>query len=137
MHKNFPVLISFIRLLRSEKSQGKKKIFRGQGKVREFCFLTQCIKLGNRPLKLKLNLCERFQPDRVFRFKNRTSIYFDTAKYLLNVQLILVHVERRKIQISPPPGEQDRSNAPPQGQHRQSNPQPTPCPALLFAIYFS
>ena len=33
-----------------------------------------------------------------------------------------LHVERRKIQISPPLGEQDQSNALPQGQQRQSNP---------------
>ena len=37
------------------------------------------------------------------------------------------HVGRRKIQISPPPGEQDWSNALPQGQQRQCNPHPTPC----------
>ena len=33
----------------------------------------------------------------------------------LIILLILVHVKERKIQISPPPGEQDHSNAPPQG----------------------
>ena len=33
-----------------------------------------------------------------------------------------LHVGRRKIQISPPLGEQDQSNALPQGQQRQSNP---------------
>ena len=49
-----------------------------------------------------------------------------------------MHIEQRKIQISPPPGEQDHSNAPPQVQHTiKSHPLPTPCPALLFAIYFS
>ena len=37
-----------------------------------------------------------------------------------------LHVGRRKIQISPPPGEQDQSNALPQGQQRQSNPPPMP-----------
>ena len=37
------------------------------------------------------------------------------------------HVRRRKIQISPPLGEQDWSNALPQGQQRQSNPHPMPC----------
>ena len=37
------------------------------------------------------------------------------------------HVGRRKIQIFPPPGEQDQSNALPQGQQRQSNPHPIPC----------
>ena len=36
------------------------------------------------------------------------------------------HVGRRKIQIFPPPGEQDQSNALPQGQQRQSNPHPMP-----------
>ena len=35
-----------------------------------------------------------------------------------------LHVGRRKIKISPPPGEQDQSNALPQGQQRQSNPPP-------------
>ena len=40
---------------------------------------------------------------------------------------IYLHVERRKIQISPPLGEQDQSNALPQGQQRQSNPHPMPC----------
>ena len=39
-----------------------------------------------------------------------------------------LHVGRRKIQISPPLGEQDQSNALPQGQQRQSNPHPMPCP---------
>ena len=38
-----------------------------------------------------------------------------------------IHVGRRKIQISPRPGEQDQSNALPQGQTRQSNPHPMPC----------
>jgi len=39
-----------------------------------------------------------------------------------------LHVGRRKIQISPPLGEQDQSNALPQGQQKQSNPHPMPCP---------
>ena len=39
-----------------------------------------------------------------------------------------LHVGRRKIQISPPPGEQDQLNALPQGQQRQSNPHPMLCP---------
>ena len=61
--------------------QGKMKIFQGQGKVREPCFLAQCIKVGNGPLKTKLNLSEHFQPGRVFRFENRASVYFYTAIY--------------------------------------------------------
>ena len=45
-----------------------------------------------------------------------------------------LHVGRRKIQISPPLGEQDQSNALPQGQQRQSNPHPMPClpPCRLY-----
>ena len=39
-----------------------------------------------------------------------------------------LHLGRRKIQISPSLGEQDQSNALPQGQQRQSNPHPMPCP---------
>ena len=35
-----------------------------------------------------------------------------------------LHVWRRKIQISPPLGEQDQSNALPKGQQRQTNPHP-------------
>ena len=42
-----------------------------------------------------------------------------TVKYL--------HVLRRKIQTSPPLGEQDQSSALTQGQQRQSNPHPMPC----------
>ena len=38
------------------------------------------------------------------------------------------HVGRRKIQISPPPVEQDWSNVLSQGQQRQSNPHAMPCP---------
>ena len=45
-----------------------------------------------------------------------------------------LHVGRRKIQISPPLGEQDQSNALPQGQQRQSNPHPMPCPPCRLYI---
>ena len=38
-----------------------------------------------------------------------------------------LHVGRRKIQISPPLGQQAQSDALPQGQQRQSNPLPMPC----------
>ena len=45
-----------------------------------------------------------------------------------------LHIGRRKIQIYPPPGEQDQSNALPQGQQRQWNPHPMPFspPRLLY-----
>ena len=45
-----------------------------------------------------------------------------------------LHVGRRKIQISPPPGERDKSNALPQGQQRQSNPHPHPCPPACYTL---
>ena len=54
-----------------------------------------------------------------------------------------LHVGRRKIQISPPLGEQDQSNALSQGQQRQSNPHPMPLPPrpagiiLIGALKFS
>ena len=48
-----------------------------------------------------------------------------------------VHWTKKDSNI-PSPEEQDHSNAPPQVQHKiKSPPLPTPCPALLFAIYFS
>ena len=80
MHKNFPVLISFIRVVGCY-GRGKTKNFQGQGKVGEFCFPAQCIRVSNRPLKAKLNLSECFQPDGVFHFENRASAYFDAAIY--------------------------------------------------------
>ena len=43
-----------------------------------------------------------------------------------------LHVGQRKIQISPPPGEQDKSNRLPHGQQRQSNPHPMPTPRRLY-----
>ena len=46
-----------------------------------------------------------------------------------------LHVGRRKIQISPPPGEQDQLNALTQGQQRQSNPHPMPCPPPPRRLY--
>ena len=75
MHKNFLALISFIRVAMVREKSGKNKNFSRSGKsqgifqkVRELCFLAQCIKVGNAPLKAKLNLSERFQPDGVFHF---------------------------------------------------------------------
>ena len=46
-----------------------------------------------------------------------------------------LHDGRRKIQISPPPGEQDQLNALPQGQQRQSNPHPMPSPPPPRRLY--
>ena len=81
MHQNFPELISFIRVATVREKSGKNENFSRSGKVREFCFLTQCIKVVNGPLKAKLNLSESFQPDGVFGFENTAYVYFDTAIY--------------------------------------------------------
>ena len=45
------------------------------------------------------------------------------------------HVRRRKIQISPPLGEPDWSNALPQGQQIQSNPNPMPSLSPTRQLY--
>ena len=47
-----------------------------------------------------------------------------------------MHIEQIKIQISPPPGEQDHSNAPPQVQHNQIPSPPHPMPCLTFCHLF-
>ena len=73
MHQNFLELINFIRVATVREKSGKNKNFSRSGKsqgifykVRELCFLAQCIKVGSGPLKAKLILSERFQPDGVF-----------------------------------------------------------------------
>ena len=88
MHQNFLELINFIRVATVREKSGENKNFSRSGKsqgifykVRELCFLAQCIKVGSGPLKAKLNLSECFQPDGVFCFENRASVYFDTAVY--------------------------------------------------------
>ena len=62
-------------------------------------------------------MCEAWKQETYVRSQSFSSE--SAVKYL--------HVGRRKIQISPPLGEQDQSNALPQGQQRQSNPHPMPC----------
>ena len=46
-----------------------------------------------------------------------------------------LHIEQRKFQISPPPGEQDHSNAPPQVQHTIKSPA-HPITCLTFCHFF-
>ena len=45
--------------------------------------------------------------------------YVRSQSFSSELAVKYLHVGRRKIQISPPPGEQDQSNALPQGQQRQ------------------
>ena len=54
-----------------------------------------------------------------------------SVSFLSESAVKYLDVGRRKIQISPPLGEQDPSNALPQGQQRQTNPHPMPCPRRL------
>ena len=59
----------------------------------------------------------------------KREIYVRSQSFSSESAVKYLHVGRRKIQISPPPGEQDQSNALTQGQQRQSNPHPMPCPS--------
>ena len=61
-------------------------------------------------------------------WKGETYVQSQSQSFLSESAVKYLHVGRRKIQIPPPPGEQDQSNALPQGQQRQSNPHPMPCP---------
>ena len=62
------------------------------------------------------------------------NIYSVSVSFVRVGSQIHPHVGQRKIQMSPPPGEQDWSNALPQGQQRQSNPHPMPPPAGFTLI---
>ena len=76
-------------------------------------------------------------------FSNRTAHASSVeAGNICSVSLFFVRVvsqisprRAKKIQISPPLGEQDQLNALPQGQQRQSNPHPMPCPPRPRRLY--
>ena len=53
----------------------------------------------------------------------------------VSVFFVRVGSQIRKIQTSPPLGEQDQSNALPQGQQRQSNPHPHALPPFPHQLY--
>ena len=58
--------------------------------------------------------------------------YVRSQSFLSESAVNYFDVGRRKIQISPPLGERDQSNVLLQGQQRQSNPHPMPCPPRLY-----
>ena len=68
-----------------------------------------------------------FQTVRRMREAWKRETYVRSQSFSSESAVKYLHVGRRKIQISPPLGEQDQSNALPQGQQRQSNPHPMPC----------
>ena len=68
-----------------------------------------------------------FQTVRRMREAWKWETYVRSQSFSSESAVKYLHVGRRKIQISPPPGEQDQSNALPQGQRRQSNPHPMSC----------
>ena len=68
-----------------------------------------------------------FQTVRRMREAWKWETYVRSQSFSSESAVKYLHVGRRKIQISPPLGEQDQSNALPQGQQRQSNPHPMPC----------
>ena len=61
------------------------------------------------------------------RDARKRETYVRSHSFSSELAVKYLHVGRRKIQISPPPGEQDQSNALPRGKQRQSNPHPMPC----------
>ena len=68
-----------------------------------------------------------FQTIRRMREAWKWETYVRSQSFSSESAVKYLHVGRRKIQISPPLGEQDQSNALPQDQQRQSNPHPMPC----------
>ena len=69
-----------------------------------------------------------FQTIRRMREEWKWEAYVRTQSFSSESPVKYLHVGRRKIRISPNLGEQDQSNALPQGQRRQSNPHPMPSP---------
>ena len=68
-----------------------------------------------------------FQTVRRMREAWKRETYVRSQSFSSESAVKYLHIGRRKIEISPPLGEQDQSNALPQGQQRQSNPHPMPC----------
>ena len=68
-----------------------------------------------------------FQTVRRMREAWKRETYVRSQSFSSESAVKYLHVRRREIQISPPLGEQDQSNALSQGQQRQSNPHPIPC----------
>ena len=68
-----------------------------------------------------------FQTVRRMREEWEWETYVRSQSFSSESVVKYLHVGRRKIEISPPLGEQDQSNALPQGQQRQSNPHSMPC----------
>ena len=67
-----------------------------------------------------------FQTVRRIREAWKRETYVRAQSFSFESAVKYLHMRRRKIQISPPLGEQDPSNALPQGQQGQSNPHPCP-----------
>ena len=67
-----------------------------------------------------------FQTVRRMREVWKRETYVRAQSFSFESAVKYLHIRRRKIQISPPLGEQDPSNALPQGQQGQSNPHPCP-----------
>ena len=69
------------------------------------------------------------------REARKQETYVRSQSFSSELAVKYLNVGRRKIQISPPPGEQDQSNGLSQGQQRQSNPHPMPCPPPPRRLY--
>ena len=85
------------------------------------------IRVGpSRSESIRPGLAVRVDPVRLL-YPGKRETYVRSQSCSSDSAVKYLHVGRRKIQISLPPGEQDRSNTLPQGQQRQSNPHPMPC----------
>ena len=73
-----------------------------------------------------------FQTVRRMREAWKRETYVPSQSFSSESAVKYLHVGQRKIQISPRLGQQDQSNALPQGQQRQSNPHPIPLPRQLY-----
>ena len=88
---------------------------------------TQWNPLSFRLFLLASMISRSFQTVRRMHEAWKRETYVRSQSFSFELAVKYLHVGRRKIQISPPLGEQDQSNALPQGQQRQSNPHPMPC----------
>ena len=83
--------------------------------------------LSFRLFSLASMISRSFQTVRRMREAWKWETYVRSQSFSSESAVKYLHVGRRKIQISPSLGEQDQSNALPQGQQRQSSPHPMPC----------
>ena len=104
-------------------------------KTNEICKTKQWNPPSFRLFPFAYMISRSFQTVRRMHEAWKREIYVQSQSFSSESAVKYLHVGQRKIQISPPLGKQDQSNALPQGQQRQSNPHPMPslpCPQLAW-----